>query len=121
MGATSAVAAAKGGASRVELCSNVAEGGTTPSAGAIGAAAAALGPYSTTLHVLVRPRAGDFVYDGLEIDEMRRDISAAATAGAHGVVRRRAVAGVSSPRLPSLPPPQQRPLTDPNPPPPAPR
>jgi copper homeostasis protein len=72
-------------ADRVELCADLAVGGITPSVGliewAVEAAAGRLG-----VHVLVRPRGGDFVYDDDEEDLMARDIRAAKSAGAHGVV-----------------------------------
>ncbi len=79
----SAVAAEAGGADRVELCDNLACGGTTPSAGAI---ALACRHVSIPVHVLVRPRAGDFVYTPLEIAVMRHDIEVAKALGAAGVV-----------------------------------
>ena len=55
----SAIAAEAGGADRVELCDNLAVGGTTPSAGTIAEACRRL---SVPVHVLIRPRAGDFVH-----------------------------------------------------------
>jgi copper homeostasis protein len=72
-------------ADRVELCANLAVGGITPSAGLIEwAVEAARG--RLCVHVLVRPRGGDFVYDGDEEDVMARDIRAAKAAGADGIV-----------------------------------
>jgi copper homeostasis protein len=72
-------------ADRVELCANLAAGGVTPSAGLIEwAVAAARGRLG--VHVLIRPRGGDFVYDADEEDTMARDIRAAKAAGADGVV-----------------------------------
>lgn len=74
-------AAVRGGADRVELCSGLAEGGLTPSAGAI--------RYSTrriTTNVLIRPRAGDFVYSQAELDVMIADAETAVGAGAAGIV-----------------------------------
>jgi copper homeostasis protein len=79
----SAVAAEAGGADRVELCDNLASGGTTPSAGAI---ALACRQVSIPVHVLVRPRGGDFVYAPLEIAVMCHDIEVAKALGAAGVV-----------------------------------
>ncbi len=75
--------AERAGASRVELCAGLGEGGTTPSAGMI---AAVREKINIGLHVMIRPRGGDFVYDDLEINIMRRDIDIAKTLGADGVV-----------------------------------
>jgi copper homeostasis protein len=79
----SGLAAEAGGAHRVELCDNLSVGGTTPSAGAIAACCQRL---SIPVHVLIRPRAGDFVYSDLEMEVMRLDIQAAKDLGAAGVV-----------------------------------
>jgi copper homeostasis protein len=79
----SAVAAERGGAGRVELCSDFLEGGVTPSAGLIELARArtAIG-----LQVMTRPRVGDFCYTPEEFETMRRDIVATKKLGADGVV-----------------------------------
>ena len=79
----SAEAAQAGGADRVELCDYLAAGGTTPSAGAIAVACRRL---DIPVHVLIRPRAGDFVYSELELEVMRHDIELAKTLGAAGIV-----------------------------------
>ena len=79
----SAVNAQQGGADRVELCDNLFEGGTTPSAGCIAVARANL---SIGLQVIIRPRGGDFLYDEREVAVMRHDIRVAKELGADGVV-----------------------------------
>jgi len=79
----SAVAAEAGGAGRVELCDNLIEGGTTPSAGAIEEAKARL---RIPVFVMIRPRGGDFLYSDMEYAIMRRDIAHARALGADGVV-----------------------------------
>lgn len=81
--AESAIAAEAGGAGRVELCDNLLEGGTTPSAGTIELARENL---KIALNVIIRPRGGDFVYSPIEFEIMRRDIEVAANLGADGVV-----------------------------------
>jgi copper homeostasis protein len=67
----SAINAQIAGADRVEFCDNLLEGGTTPSYGAIVSARSNL---DIGLHVIIRPRGGDFLYSDLEYDIMRRDI-----------------------------------------------
>jgi len=79
----SAMAAEKGGADRVELCDNLLEGGTTPSAGMIELARKYL---NLGLQVIIRPRGGDFCYSDIEFDIMRHDIETATSLGANGVV-----------------------------------
>jgi copper homeostasis protein len=79
----SALAAERGGARRLELCDNLADGGTTPSAGMI---AAVKGAVRIPVFVIVRPRGGGFVYSNAELDVMRRDVEVAVTLGADGVV-----------------------------------
>lgn len=71
-----------GGAGRIELCSGLSLGGLTPSAALIGAAVRAPVP----VHVLIRPRGGDFLYDAGEEELMTADVRAAVEAGASGVV-----------------------------------
>lgn len=79
----SAIRAQAGGAQRVELCDNLMEGGTTPSAGALELARQHL---AIALNVIIRPRGGDFFYSAIEYEIMRRDIAIAKQAGADGVV-----------------------------------
>ena len=79
----SSVAAERGGAQRIELCSDLLEGGITPSLGLLQAVRAEI---SLALHVMIRPRGGDFCYSDEEFEIMRRDIEIAKHAGADGVV-----------------------------------
>jgi len=79
----SAINSEKGGAIRVELCDNLFEGGTTPSAGTI---ALARQQISIGLQVIIRPRGGDFLYSDLEMEIMKKDIQTAKDLGADGVV-----------------------------------
>ena len=72
-----------GGAHRIELCSGLSEGGMTPSHGLIQEAVERSG---LPVHVLVRPRGGNFVYSAAEVDVMRRDILHVRELGAAGVV-----------------------------------
>jgi copper homeostasis protein len=78
-----AVAAARGGAHRIELCSDLSSGGITPSAGLMQTARRHV---HVPVHVLVRPRAGDFCYSDYEFEIMRDDILAAKRHGMDGVV-----------------------------------
>jgi copper homeostasis protein len=83
--AAGADAALVAGADRVELCASLDVGGITPSTGLIERVVErAAGRLA--VHVLVRPRGGDFVYSAAEEDVMSRDIVAARSAGADGVV-----------------------------------
>ena len=79
----SALAAERDGAGRLELCSDLVAGGTTPSAGTI---AECRRRVSIPLYVMIRPRGGNFVYSELEFDVMHRDIAVARQLGADGVV-----------------------------------
>lgn len=81
--AMSAVEAQKGGAGRVELCENLHDGGTTPSAGAVKFAREMI---HIGLFVMIRPRGGDFLYSDNEFRIMQSDIRFAKDTGADGVV-----------------------------------
>lgn len=79
----SALAAEKGGAIRVELCENMAEGGTTPSYATI-----KLSKERLTIQVwpIIRPRGGDFLYSDDEFELMKEDIKICKTLNCDGVV-----------------------------------
>lgn len=79
-----ALAADAVGADRVELCAAAYDGGLTPSHGLV--AAAVSGCARAEVHVLVRPRGGDFAYTPAEVDAMARDVAHAVALGAAGVV-----------------------------------
>lgn len=76
--------AQEGGAYRVELCAGIPEGGTTPSYGEIVMARKMLS--STKLHVIIRPRGGDFLYSKEELEIMLHDVKICRELGVDGVV-----------------------------------
>ena len=78
--------AMQAGARRIELCDNLAVGGTTPSYGVTKAAVELAANYDTTIMTMIRPRGGDFVYNDMEISIMLGDIRLTAQAGSQGVV-----------------------------------
>ena len=78
--------AMQAGARRIELCDNLAVGGTTPSYGVTKAAVEFAANYDSTIMTMIRPRGGDFVYTDLEIAIMLEDIRLTAQAGSQGVV-----------------------------------
>ncbi len=79
----SGMAAFRGGADRLELCANLAIGGTTPSPSLFQQVRR---DCSIPIHVLIRPRFGDFLYDPQELEEMYREIERFRDLGADGVV-----------------------------------
>ena len=78
-----ALAAEQGGAHRLELCENLAVGGTTPGAALIGAVKSIV---RIPVSVMIRPRGGSFVHSRAELDAMRRDIEVALAHGADMLV-----------------------------------
>ena len=78
-----ALAAIAGGADRLELCADLDAGGTTPARALV---AEVLARVSVPVLVMIRPRAGDFVYSRAELDRMRDDIAVAIELGASGIV-----------------------------------
>jgi len=82
----SCLMALKGGANSVELCSDRANGGVTPSYGFISECVSRLKSSDVHVHVLIRPRLGDFCYSESEFDVLLRDILSAQALGAQGVV-----------------------------------
>ena len=78
--------AMEAGARRIELCDNLAVGGTTPSYGVTKAAVELAANYDTTIMTMIRPRGGDFVYNDMEIAIMLEDIRLTAQAESQGVV-----------------------------------
>jgi copper homeostasis protein len=79
----SALTAQAAGADRIELCNNLPEGGTTPGYGTISAARSRL---DIGLHVIIRPRGGDFLYTALDFEVMKKDIEICRQIGADGIV-----------------------------------
>jgi len=79
----SALAAERAGADRIELCDNLSVGGTTPDAGLIAGIAERT---RLPVFVLIRPRAGDFVYSDDEVDQMVRDTELSGRLGIAGIV-----------------------------------
>ena len=79
-------AAIEAGAARIELCDNLAVGGTTPSLGVIEAAIELAHDRGARVMVMVRPRGGDFIYTDDELKIMETDARLALAMGADGVV-----------------------------------
>lgn len=78
-----AIAAERGGADRIELCHDLYSGGVTPSVAEMQATRRLL---RIPIHVLIRPRAGDFLYADQEFEAMKRDIGVARELGMNGIV-----------------------------------
>jgi copper homeostasis protein len=81
--AVNALIAQSAGAARIELCTNLAEGGVTPSPAQITAARQQL---HIKLYVLIRPRGGDFLYNDMEFEMIKSDIHYCGKAGCDGIV-----------------------------------
>ncbi len=79
----SAIAAFNAGADRIELCSAPAEGGLTPSAATMRLTRKYV---KIPIHVMIRPREGDFCYSAKEFEAMLLDIAAAKMVGMEGIV-----------------------------------
>ena len=78
-----ALAAQRGGAHRVELCSDLSSGGLTPGVELIRPTREQV---RLPIFAMIRPRAGDYVYSGAEFAQMQREITAVAEMGVDGVV-----------------------------------
>jgi copper homeostasis protein len=78
-----AVAAERGGADRIELCADLAAGGVTPSVERMQSVRREV---RIPIHVLIRPRLGDFVYSKAEFERMKREIGVAKDLGMDGIV-----------------------------------
>lgn len=79
----SAMNAEKAGADRIELCAELGVGGITPSFGLIEKVVEKL---SIPVHVLIRPRSGDFTYSEEELEVMQKDIEFCKSVGVRGIV-----------------------------------
>ncbi|MBL7751790.1 MAG: copper homeostasis protein CutC [Chitinophagaceae bacterium] len=80
---TTTKSAVEGGADRIELCANLAEGGTTPSLGTI---RKCRDSFSVALFPIIRPRGGDFLYTDEEFEIMKADVLLCKELGCDGVV-----------------------------------
>jgi copper homeostasis protein len=78
--------ALQAGVERIELCDNLAVGGTTPSYGVIEEAAKYVAESKTTLAVMIRPRGGNFIYNSHELKIIETDTLKAVEAGAQNIV-----------------------------------
>lgn len=75
--------AVEGGADRIELCANLAEGGTTPSFGTIKRCRET---FNVLLYSIIRPRGGDFLYNKDEYEIMLQDVKLCKQSGCDGIV-----------------------------------
>ena len=80
---TTTKSAVDGGADRIELCANLAEGGTTPSLGTIKRCRDA---FNVLLYPIIRPRGGDFLYNKDEYEIMLQDVKLCKQMGCDGIV-----------------------------------
>jgi copper homeostasis protein len=80
---TTTKAAVEGGADRIELCANLAEGGTTPSYALIKKSRKA---FDLLIYPIIRPRGGDFLYTKDEFEIMKNDVKLCKELGCDGVV-----------------------------------
>jgi copper homeostasis protein len=80
---TTTKSAVEGGADRIELCANLAEGGTTPSYGTIKQCREA---FMVSLYPIIRPRGGDFLYTTAEFEIMLQDVKLCKQLGCDGIV-----------------------------------
>lgn len=83
---TNIPAAIRKGAGRIELCDNLAVGGTTPSTGVIEETLAYADEKSVPIMTMIRPRGGDFIYNDIELKIMHTDLIEAKKMGTDGVV-----------------------------------
>ena len=83
---TSIPLAIANGANRIELCDNLAVGGTTPSTGVIEEVLSYANEKSVPVMTIIRPRGGDFVYNDIELKIMHTDLIEAKKLGTDGVV-----------------------------------
>jgi copper homeostasis protein len=74
------------GAGRIELCDNLAAGGSTPSLGVLDHTLAYAHEHGARVMCMVRPRGGNFVYTSDELSIMEEDARIAAEHGADGIV-----------------------------------
>ena len=79
-------AAIDAGAKRIELCDNLAVGGTTPSAGVISTTVSYAHEHDARVMCMIRPRGGDFHYNQDELRMMEMDLGLAVSAGVDGLV-----------------------------------